>query len=85
VAGVTKAVRREALVAVIETLSVNAKRQANSKREGKQALSPAGQAEKSSVSREYIARLETGHHDPSLSTLMKLAKALKVKVEELLD
>jgi len=39
-------------------------------------------AEQSGISREYIARLETGHHDPSLSTRVKLAKALKVKVGE---
>jgi transcriptional regulator with XRE-family HTH domain len=37
------------------------------------------------VTREYIARLETGHHDPPLSTLEKLAKALKVKVGRLLE
>ena len=36
------------------------------------------------VSREYIARLETGKHDPPLSTLEKLAKALGVRVTELL-
>ncbi len=36
------------------------------------------------VSREYITRLETGKHDPSLSTLTRLAKVLKVKVAELL-
>ncbi len=34
---------------------------------------------------EIRARLETGHHDPSLSMLEKLAKALKVKVGELLE
>jgi transcriptional regulator with XRE-family HTH domain len=42
-------------------------------------------AKRAGLSREYIGRLETGHHDPSLSTLQKLAKALKVKVGELLE
>ena len=51
----------------------------------KQGLSQAGLAERAGISREYIARLETGHHDPSLSTLEKLAKALKVTVGELLE
>ena len=40
-------------------------------------------AHKSGVSRQYIARLEIGRHDPSLSTLAKLAKALRVTVGEL--
>jgi len=48
-------------------------------------MSQADLAERSGVSREYIARLETGHHDPSLSTLVKLAKALKVKPGNLLE
>ena len=48
-------------------------------------MSQADLAERSGVSREYIARLETGHHDPSLSTLVKLAKALKVKPGTLLE
>lgn len=42
-------------------------------------------AEKSGVSREYIARIELGQHDPTLSTLEKLAKALGVKVSALVD
>jgi transcriptional regulator with XRE-family HTH domain len=48
-------------------------------------LSQAALAEKVGVSREYIARLETGRHDPPLSTLEKLAKALKVKLGRLLE
>jgi transcriptional regulator with XRE-family HTH domain len=42
-------------------------------------------AEKSGVSRTYLARLETGHHDPTVSMLEKLAKALGVKVGRLLE
>jgi hypothetical protein len=34
--------------------------------------------------REYLARLESGQHNPSLVTLQKLAKALGVPVTELL-
>ena len=40
-------------------------------------------AKRSGVSHGYLARLEIGMHDPSLSTLAKLAKALKVPVAEL--
>lgn len=42
-------------------------------------------AKRSGVSHGYLARLEIGMHDPSLSTLAKLAKALKVTVSELVD
>lgn len=42
-------------------------------------------AKKAGVSREYVARLETGRHDPSLSTLAKLAKALGVPVARLVE
>jgi transcriptional regulator with XRE-family HTH domain len=42
-------------------------------------------AEKAGISRVYLARLETGKQDPTLTTLLKLAKALKVKVGELLE
>lgn len=46
-------------------------------------LTQAGLAKGSGLTREYIARLELGQQDPSLSTLTKLAKALKVTVAEL--
>ena len=36
------------------------------------------------LARIYVARLELGEHDPSLSTLVRLAKALRVSVTELL-
>jgi transcriptional regulator with XRE-family HTH domain len=42
-------------------------------------------AEKAGLARAYLARLEIGRHDPSLRTLVKLAKALKVKVGELVE
>ena len=48
-------------------------------------LSQRALAKKAGISREYLARLETGQHDPPLSTVTKLAKALKVKVGELLE
>jgi len=41
-------------------------------------------AERAGISRTYLARLETARQDPTLGTLEKLAKALKVKVTELL-
>ncbi len=49
-----------------------------------QGLTQEGLAQKAGVSLGYIGRLEIGRHDPKLSTLVKLAKALKVKVTKLL-
>ena len=42
-------------------------------------------AKRAKVSPGYIARLETLRHDPKLSTLIKLADALGVKVGRLLE
>ena len=36
------------------------------------------------LSRTFLTRLELGQHDPSLSTLVRVAKALRVSVAELL-
>ena len=46
-------------------------------------LTQAVLAERAGLSLAYIGRLETGHYDPQLSTLRKLAKALKVTLAEL--
>ena len=46
-------------------------------------LTQAALAKKMHFSVGYMARLEQGRHDPPLSTLGKLAKALKVSVAEL--
>ena len=48
-------------------------------------MSQAAVAKASGLSREYIARLELGQQDPTLGTMRKLAKALKVKVAELVE
>ena len=50
----------------------------------KRGLTQEALAEKAGVSRGYLARLETGRHDPAVSTVEKLAKALRVKVTDLL-
>lgn len=42
-------------------------------------------AAKAGISRGYLARLETARQDPKLSTLEKLAKALRVKVAQLVE
>lgn len=42
-------------------------------------------AKRAGVSAGYLARLETSRHDPKLSTLLKLAKALGVSVTKLLE
>ena len=36
------------------------------------------------LSRTFLTRLELGQHDPSLSTLVRLAKTLRISVTELL-
>jgi transcriptional regulator with XRE-family HTH domain len=41
-------------------------------------------AVKAGLARVYVAKLEQGDHDPSLSTLARLANVLRVSVTELL-
>jgi transcriptional regulator with XRE-family HTH domain len=48
-------------------------------------LTQQGLAVRAGLTLGYIARLEIGMHDPRLGTLRKLAKALGVKVTELLE
>ena len=51
----------------------------------RRGLTQRGLAKLTKVSHVTIARLETAQFDPRLSTLRKLAKALEVKVRDLLD
>jgi transcriptional regulator with XRE-family HTH domain len=51
----------------------------------RKGLTQEALAAKSGVSRAYLSRLEMGRHDPPLSRLRKIAKALRVKVSELVD
>ena len=46
-------------------------------------MSQATLAERAGFSREYVNKIEAGRYDPPLSTLNALAKALKVKVTDL--
>jgi transcriptional regulator with XRE-family HTH domain len=48
-------------------------------------LTQAALAKRAKVSRAYLSRLEMGLHDPPLSRLRALAKALGVRVSELVD
>jgi transcriptional regulator with XRE-family HTH domain len=50
-----------------------------------QGMTQEALAEKAGISRTYLARLELGQQDPTLGTLRKLAKALKVTVGELVE
>ena len=49
-----------------------------------QQLSIRGLAERAGVSYVTLARIETGIYDPRLSTLQKLARALKVTVAQVI-
>lgn len=51
----------------------------------KRKITQAELAERAGISHGYLARLETGRQDPTITTLEKLAKALRVKVSALLD
>ncbi len=51
----------------------------------KKGLSQRELAKRAKVGHITIARIETAVYDPRLSTLRRLAKALKVKVVNLLD
>jgi transcriptional regulator with XRE-family HTH domain len=48
-------------------------------------LSQEALAKRAGISRGYLARLEIGRHDPTVTTLRKLAKALGVPVTALLE
>jgi transcriptional regulator with XRE-family HTH domain len=51
----------------------------------RRGLTQEALAAKAGLSRTYLARLETARQDPTLSTLVKLAKALRVKPARLLE
>jgi transcriptional regulator with XRE-family HTH domain len=51
----------------------------------RRAMTQQQLAKKAGISRGFLARLETARHDPKLSTLEKLAKALRVKVAKLVE
>ena len=51
----------------------------------KRQLTQQGLADKVGIHRVYVAQLEAGTKTPSLRTLQRLAKALRVKVADLLD
>lgn len=42
-------------------------------------------ADRAGVTLSYIGRLEIGRHDPQLSSLRKIAKALRVSLGDLLE
>jgi transcriptional regulator with XRE-family HTH domain len=50
----------------------------------KRKITQAELAERAGISHGYLARLETGRQDPTITTLEKLAKALKVPIGRLL-
>jgi transcriptional regulator with XRE-family HTH domain len=51
----------------------------------RRGMTQATLADKAGVSRAYLSRLEIGQHDPPLSTILRLAKALRVRPGRLLD
>jgi transcriptional regulator with XRE-family HTH domain len=51
----------------------------------KRKITQAELAERAGISHGYLARLETGRQDRTITTLEKLAKALKVPVTRLLQ
>ena len=48
-------------------------------------MSQAELAKLAKITREYVNKLEAGRYDPTVGVLQRLAKALKVKVTELLE
>jgi transcriptional regulator with XRE-family HTH domain len=40
-------------------------------------------AKRARISREYLARLETGRQDPRVSVLLKVARALNTTIDDL--
>ncbi len=52
---------------------------------GRRNMTQKELAHKARLSLGYVARLEIGRHEPTLTTLRRLAKALGVPVTELLE
>jgi transcriptional regulator with XRE-family HTH domain len=50
----------------------------------KRRMTQEALAKKLDVSRAYLSRLEMGRHDPPLSLLRRIAKALRIDVAKLL-
>ena len=48
-------------------------------------LSQDALARKASITREYVNKLEAGRYDPTVGVLKRLAKALGVRVTQLLE
>jgi transcriptional regulator with XRE-family HTH domain len=48
-------------------------------------LSLAMVARRARLTRQYLGRLEAGHHDPTVGVLARLAKALNLPLLRLLD
>jgi transcriptional regulator with XRE-family HTH domain len=48
-------------------------------------LSQGELAKQARITREYVNKLEAGRYDPTVGVLQRLAKALRVKVTELLE
>jgi transcriptional regulator with XRE-family HTH domain len=52
---------------------------------GERGWSQAIAAKRAGVTERYFSRLETKRHDPSLSTLAKIARAFGLSVSQLLE
>jgi DNA-binding XRE family transcriptional regulator len=46
-------------------------------------MTQAALAAKAGISREYLTRIESGRYDPRISVVVKIAEALRVRVDEL--
>jgi transcriptional regulator with XRE-family HTH domain len=51
----------------------------------RRGLTQEALAARAGISRAYLARIETGRHEPTLTTLERLAKALRVRPATLLE
>jgi transcriptional regulator with XRE-family HTH domain len=65
-------------MALIEKIAMRIK-----KLRAKRQLTQATLAKRAGISHGYLARLETGRQDPTITTLAKIAKGLKVSLIEL--
>jgi transcriptional regulator with XRE-family HTH domain len=50
-----------------------------------QGMSQEGLAKRAKITREYVNRLEAGQYDPTVGVVQRLAKALGVRLTELLE